>query len=296
MDNEAKALVLCMCAYASFLLCLPVFVSSSSSFLVASSSYEKRKSAALEIEHIIKDANQAKNQEHIKAILTLLVHQFAYSPQSNQRKGGLIALAAAAIALVDDSRSHLELLLPPVLKCFTDQESRVRYYACEALYNITKVARGTVLLFFNEIFDGLCKLYADVDMDVKNGAALLDRLIKDVVTESDNFRVDKFIPLLKERLRVRNPFIRQLLVGWISVLDSVPSIDMLDYAPEFLGGLFDMLADANKDIRQQAYAALNELRREISEATNVQHLGRQKNQRTEKMKRRRKTRKKATTI
>ena len=83
--------------------------------------------------------------------------------------GGLIGLAACSIALMEDSSIYLELLLPPVLKCFTDQESRVRYYACEALYNITKVSRGSVLLYFNEIFDGLCKLYADVDIDVKNG-------------------------------------------------------------------------------------------------------------------------------
>jgi vacuole morphology and inheritance protein 14 len=46
------------------------------------------------------------------------------------------------------------------------------------LYNIAKVARGHILKYFNQIFDGLCKLFADVDVDVKNGANLLDRLIK----------------------------------------------------------------------------------------------------------------------
>ena len=51
-----------------------------------------------------------------------------------------------------------------------------------------------------------------------------DRLIKDVVTECDQFDVDKFIPLLRERIRVPNPFVRQLLVGWITVLDSVPDV------------------------------------------------------------------------
>ena len=29
--------------------------------------------------------------------------------------------------------------MPPVLNSFADQDSRVRYYACEALYNIAKV-------------------------------------------------------------------------------------------------------------------------------------------------------------
>lgn len=30
-------------------------------------------------------------------------------------------------------------IVPPVLESFVDQDSRVRYYACEALYNIAKV-------------------------------------------------------------------------------------------------------------------------------------------------------------
>lgn len=41
-----------------------------------------------------------------------------------------------------------------------------------------QVARGDILTYFNQIFVGLCKLFADVDVDVKNGSNLLDRLIK----------------------------------------------------------------------------------------------------------------------
>ncbi len=45
-----------------------------------------------------------------------------------------------------------------MLSCFKDQDTRVRYYACEALYNIAKVARGDILIFFNRIFDELSKV------------------------------------------------------------------------------------------------------------------------------------------
>mmetsp|Transcript_717 Transcript_717/g.1057 ORF Transcript_717/g.1057 Transcript_717/m.1057 type:complete len:705 (-) Transcript_717:240-2354(-) len=234
---------------------------------LADRSYEKRKSAALEVERIVKEynADDKKDGNKINMIIDVLVKEYAYSTQANSRKGGLIGLAATAIALMDDVGGYLNRLLPPVLKCFEDQQSRVRYYACEALYNITKVARGSVLVFFNEIFDGLCKLFMDLDMDVKNGAQLLDRLTKDVVAETESFHVEKFIPLLRERIRVKDPFIRQLIVGWITVLDSVPDIDILVYLPEFLGGLFEMLSDVNKDIRQQAYSALQEFLHEIKD-------------------------------
>ena len=64
-------------------------------------------------------------------------------------------------------------------------------------------------------------LFADVDDDVKNGANLLGRLVKDVATECEFFSVDEFLPLLQNYIRRTNPYIRQLLVGWITVLDRI---------------------------------------------------------------------------
>ena len=47
-----------------------------------------------------------------------------------------------------------------------------------------------------QIFDGVSKLICDPDTHVKNGAELLDRLIKDIVTESNIFDVDLFVTLV----------------------------------------------------------------------------------------------------
>lgn len=60
-----------------------------------------------------------------------------------------------------DAHLYLDRLIPPVLTLLKDPESRVRYYACESLYNFTKVVRGHILVFFNEIFDGLCTVLPD---------------------------------------------------------------------------------------------------------------------------------------
>lgn len=59
---------------------------------------------------------------------------------------------------------YLQEIVPPVLACFSDQDARVRYYACESMYNIAKVAKGEILLFFNEIFDALSKAGALISM------------------------------------------------------------------------------------------------------------------------------------
>jgi vacuole morphology and inheritance protein 14 len=150
-----------------------------------------------------------------------------------------------------------------------------------------------VVPFFNDTFDALCKLSADSDPNVQNAAHLLDRLVKDIVTESTSFRralrrarqhrphadllarrphsVEAFIPLLRERLTVLNPYVRQFLVGWITVLDSVPDIDMLEFLPDFLDGLLNMLSDPNREIRQQADTALAEFLHEVKSASFIDY-------------------------
>ena len=86
---------------------------------------------------------------------------------------------------------------------------------------------------------------------LQNAAHLLDRLVKDIVTESTSFSVEAFIPLLRERLAVLNPYVRQFLVGWITVLDGTPDIHMVEWLPHLLDGLLNMLSDPNREIRQQ---------------------------------------------
>eukprot|EP01137_Pigoraptor_chileana_P023157 Opistho-2@89009 len=231
--------------------------------------YDKRKTAALEIERIIKDLVTNKDLGKIGRVLAILRQEFAYSPNPNSRKGGLIGLAATAIALgaVGDINAYLEELVAPVLSCFSDVDSRVRYYACESIYNIAKVARPSTLLYFNEIFDALSKLAADPDTNVKSGAELLDRLVKDIVTESTSFNIKKFIPLLRERIAAVDPFVRQFLVSWVTVLDSVPDIELVEYLPDFLDGLFRILSDNSREIHKQTEAALGEFLRELQQHT-----------------------------
>ncbi|ONM32144.1 Protein VAC14-like protein [Zea mays] len=82
----------------------------------------------------------------------------------------------------------------------------------------------------------------DSDGNVQSAAHLLDRLVKDIVTESDQFSIEEFISLLRERMNVLNLYVRQFLVGWITVLDSVPDIDMLGFLPDFLDGCLHFYA------------------------------------------------------
>lgn len=255
--------------------------------------YDKRKVGALELERVIRELVASKDHQRVHDILEQLCNDYAYAVhQPHARNGGLIGLAAAAIALGPDLPRYLAKIVPPVLACFTDQDARVRYYACEAMYNIAKVAKGEILVYFNSIFDQLCRLGADSELSVKNGAELLDRLVKDIVAESaasyvsvleappafdddktsmENqhihlptaFSLPRFIPLLKERIWVINPFTRQFLVGWITLLDSIPDLELVTCLPEFLGGLLKFLGDQNVDVRTATQSCLDKFLNEI---------------------------------
>lgn len=225
--------------------------------------YEKRKVAALEIEKLVREFVAQNNSTQIRHVIQILASEFALSQHPHSRKGGLIGLAACSIALGKDSGLYLKELIEPVLTCFNDSDSRLRYYACEALYNIVKVARGAVLPHFNLLFDGLSKLAADPDPNVKSGSELLDRLLKDIVTESNKFDLVAFVPLLRERIYSNNQYARQFIISWIHVLESVPDINLIDYLPEILDGLFQILGDNSKEIRKTCEVVLGEFLKEI---------------------------------
>ncbi|RZC41579.1 Vac14 Fig4 bd domain containing protein [Asbolus verrucosus] len=228
--------------------------------------YEKRKTAALEIEKMVKEFAALNNTSQIRRLLKVLGQDFALSQNPHARKGGLIGLAATAIALGKDTSNYTDELIKPILGCLSDQDLRVRYYACESLYNVVKVSRGAVLPHFSAIFNALSKIATDPDQHVKNASELLDRLLKslqDIVTESTCFDLEGFMPLLRERIYTKVTFARQFVISWISVLDMVPDIDLLFYLPEILDGLFRILGDTNLEVKKMCETTLSEFLRNI---------------------------------
>ncbi|XP_049788046.1 protein VAC14 homolog [Schistocerca cancellata] len=226
--------------------------------------YDKRKAAAVEIEKMVKEFASLNNTTQIKRLLKVLGQDFANSQNAHTRKGGLIGLAAIAVALgKQDCGLYTKELVYPILACFTDSDLRVRYYACESLYNVVKVARGSVLIHFSDIFSALSKLAADPDQNVKNGAELLDRLMKDIVTESASFDLVAFVPVLRDMMYTKNTFTRQFVISWVSALYAVPDIDLIPFLPEILDGLFRILEDPTQEIKKMCDTALGEFLRSI---------------------------------
>lgn len=281
--------------------------------------YDKRKAATLDLERQVRECLAKGDRARVNLIVQQLCSFLTASPQNvNARNGGLIGLAGIAIALGVEIAPFLEQIAKPVLACFNDPDSKIRYFACESFYNIAKVCKGEILVYFNETFDALSKLAADSELSVKNGAELLDRLLKDIVCEAAPhyvsqfqdislirahqdaydgvtggvaeldvarekahqidvegtasnkvFSLARFIPLLAERMYVLSPFTRNYLVSWITVLGSVPELELVSYLPSFLDGLLKYLSDPNTDVRVATANVLADFLREIRHAAEL---------------------------
>ncbi|OMJ23346.1 Protein VAC14-like protein [Smittium culicis] len=238
------------------------------------------------------------DKNSVSSVLIEISEELVSSSKETARSGGVLALAACSIALGPENvYEYLDFIVPPILTCLSDLDPKVRYYSCEALYNVAKVARGSILGWFNEITDMLSRVTADPTHSVKDSADYVDRLIKDIVTEeatsylslensqssiSDSivadsnrkifFSLERFIPLLSERMHTFKAATRLYLIEWIRILDSIPGLDLIRFLPSFLDQLIRFLSDPKDDVRLKASNVLIELLREVEECAGLQEL------------------------
>lgn len=264
--------------------------------------YEKRKATAFQIEGFTKAALARNDSATISKIIAELT-ELANGGSTSAKMGAITALGSVSVALGSFAIAYfLEDIVSPIFATFRDTDARVRYYACESLYNIAKIARGEILLYFNEVFDILCILVTDTESSVKNAADILDRLIKDIVSaklttyvsilhqqteETDiqsnivlpdgmavqvneiqdplkAFSLPKFIPTLLERMYTIEPFAKKFLLSWLELFDDIPSSELITFLPNFLEPLIRFLMNnCPSDVRIETQNLLNIFLKEI---------------------------------
>ncbi|KAF6775226.1 hypothetical protein AHF37_05825 [Paragonimus kellicotti] len=225
--------------------------------------FEKRKLATPEIERITKESFGSEKHGDIVKLLGYFSQDFLMSPNPHMRKGGLLGLASVAVALKQNAGLYFKSIIPSVLRTMHDNDARVRYYACETLYNVMKITRRETLSFLGEVFDAVSRGVADPDMNVRKGAIQCDRLLKEIVTEPDFVDLSIIVSLLRERIYTNNPHSRQFIVSWTTTLHAIPGLKISTYLPQLLDGLFRILGDPNPDIRRQCEILLTDLLNEI---------------------------------
>jgi vacuole morphology and inheritance protein 14 len=267
--------------------------------------YEKRKATAFQIESFTKAALAKEDTATIVRIIEELT-ELTRSGTHLAKMGAITALGSVLVALgLIFIAFFLEQIVRPIFATFRDTDARVRYYACESLYNIAKIARGEILLYFNEVFDILCVLVTDTESLVKNAADILDRLIKDIVSAKLTsyvsillhphesaavplhivdarsgvarqlnepqdakmaFLLPKFMPTLLERMYVLDPFAKKFLIGWLELFDDIPALELITFLPNILAPLIRFLANnAPSDVRIETHNLLDTFLKEIGQ-------------------------------
>ncbi|CAG9137234.1 unnamed protein product [Plutella xylostella] len=226
---------------------------------------------------MVKDFNDAGNSSQLRRLLRVLGQDLMASTNPNVKNGALMGLSSVAVGLGKDSTLYLPELLQPIIACCSEAESRVRYQAAEALYNVLKIARGAALAQFAPLFDALARLAADPEPQVKQGAELLDRMLKDsyrepaflpqlfastcivfypshnhrvevpldIVTECPNFEASSIVSLLRETSSNRKPSLQRPHYHFItSSVHSYFPQDIVTESPNFEVSSIDIVTES----------------------------------------------------
>jgi vacuole morphology and inheritance protein 14 len=184
-------------------------------------------------------------------------------------------MALSAIGLALDSRvvQHADQLIPPMCACFKHQNAEIRLAAIESMFYILKCGRKTPMLkdHFNMIFDALCSVIRERDIihsdDYWNGRHLvsiaantLDWLMKDLVCDSRQFNLVDFLLHLTDQLSQKPEFspysVMQFVLLWITILDTVPEIELVNHLDLILPGIMTMTGSTAKEIHNECVQGL----------------------------------------
>lgn len=231
--------------------------------------YEKRKLGGLEMEAIVKQIGD-ENEEEIWRLVQRVTAELVNSTDPYHREGGVMALSAVAVALgPTDIEKYFDLITGPIFEVLDDTRGgQTKYYTLEALYNVMKVAKDKVFGVFCRVFDACCRLMNETDTATKSAGALVDSLLKDIFAEYyEPGKVDmkRFVAVLNAHVRVTDSTARQFIISWITLLESLPSVNLLSYSTFFIGGLMEYLADPLRGISSGAHTLLSLFERDIAQ-------------------------------
>jgi vacuole morphology and inheritance protein 14 len=165
-----------------------------------------------------------------------------------------------------------EVIVRGILDCLDDNENKIRMTALKSLYYIAKTLDDKIIRMFNIIFDKLITKINDLDEVVRNAANFFDKSLQTILTSALNspegrqeFDLERFMQIVKTKLKSMNPGVREFLIKWIVNLNEIMSIDLLSYLPELLEDLLFMLGDKEKNLRNSAEECLNNFSKDMTE-------------------------------
>ncbi len=207
----------------------------------------------------IKDDNDDNYLQYIKFFRSLSES----SHLINERKGALLGYYSIVnvIKRISDEKGvemcHTKLL-DELMKCIIvslkDNDNKIILSAAQCMYNIMIFFNPYVLTNFNDFFDGLLTLVTIDDPEIKDIADNFDSSLKGIINYSfqgklpEDFNLLDFFKKIILNISLENPANKSTIVSWISCINQIPGIKLINILYLFLGELFDILQINNPKV------------------------------------------------
>ena len=196
----------------------------------------------------------------------------------NERKGGILGYYCVVnvIKRICDEKGvdicHTKLL-DELMKCIImslkDNDNKIVLSAAQCMYNIMVFFNPYVLTNFNDFFDGLLTLVTIEDPEIKDMSDNFDSSLKGIINYSfqgtlpKDFNLLEFFKKIILNISLENKANKCTIVSWISSINQIPGIKLINILYLFLGELFDMLKINDEKVQNITNDCLKDFYNEI---------------------------------
>lgn len=247
---------------------------------------EKNKEGMEKLESFLYNKlNNGKEEENNLKYIKTFRNKIESSHFFNEKKGALLGYFSAVNVIKKiteekgDEITHIKLL-DEIMRCISislnDDDNDIIYAAAQCMYNIIIFFKSYkyVLNNFKDFFEGLLILVTNNDEDVIDIAKDLDCSLKGVINYSFQDIIPPEINLLEffkeiilniKRTNENNVEDKCTVVSWISCINQIPGIKLINILHLFLGDLFDMLKIKDEKLQKITNECLEGFYREIED-------------------------------
>ena len=229
----------------------------------------------VQLENFLTKQIQVLNEQEMMVYIDKFKTLSESSQLMNIRKSsflGYISLINVIRRQNGDELTHpllVDRIMQNILVSLKDNDPRIVSAAAECLYNIMNYFKDYVLLNFNNFLEGLLALVTVQDSDVRGIAQNLDSSLKGVINYAfqgdlpKDFDLLTFFKIIIDKINLKHPNIKCVVVSWISCINQIPEIKLINILHLFLPELFNMLAEQNADVNKSAEDCLKDFYGEI---------------------------------
>ncbi len=123
---------------------------------------DKRKSASSEMEGYIREKYKSAPMA-VPVILRYIRTQIIENPGSKLKKAGLHAFGSLSAVVMAHHREDIKIILLATITAMNDDDVKIRFSACETMFNILNTCRTDLIEDICLIFDHLIKVPSCLD-------------------------------------------------------------------------------------------------------------------------------------